>query len=85
MRNPGGVIILDSHMGRQEADTFTCGHCNAVVIVPVKASPTDMGGLCGVCDTLICPKCVDAGRCSPLEENLRRIEARDAARKSYGL
>lgn len=81
MRNPGGVIIIDGQMGRRETDTFTCGHCNAIVVVPVKASPTEMGGLCGCCDDLICPTCVKDGRCIPLEKRLAGWEAR----RSYEL
>ena len=75
VRNPGGYIIIDGQMGRKEADTFTCGHCNKIVIVPARASPTELGGLCGCCDSLLCPDCVRDGRCLPLEVQLARLEA----------
>lgn len=81
MRNPGGYVVIDGENGRREADTFTCGHCNKVVIVPVKASVDELGGLCRCCDSLICPDCVKDGRCIPLEARLAGLEAR----RSYGL
>lgn len=81
MRNPGGAIIIDGQMGRREADTFTCGHCNSIVVVPVQASPTEMGGGCTICESLICPACVSKGTCDPFEEKLARMESR----RSMGL
>jgi hypothetical protein len=58
-----------------EEDTFTCGHCNRVVFVPAKCSPTDLGGLCSCCSKLICPSCVGRG-CDPMEEKMARWETR---------
>ena len=85
MRNAGGYsCITDPDLGTIESDTFTCKHCNRVVMVKPKTSPTDAGGMCGMCAGLICPACVADGRCLPFEERLARMEARDVARRSYG-
>ena len=58
----------------KEADTFTCGHCNRIVHIKPMAPLGDLGGRCGMCDTLICPDCVRTGQCDPFEEKLKRME-----------
>lgn len=87
MRRPGGYLICTSfNDGRvQEADTFSCAHCNRIVVVKPMSPPEDMGGRCGCCDKLICANCVERGVCDPLEEKLKRIEASHDARRSYGM
>ena len=99
MRNPGGYATvvgdLDStaptlidHGVRHtetEIDTFQCGHCGKHTHVPPKMSPTDLGGLCMQCDSLICAHCVGKRSCTPWEEEMQRREAAGAARRSYGL
>ena len=58
MRNPGGYAVWSYDDGRRrEADSFTCGHCNRIVIVPPRADPADLGGLCKQCMALTCPRC----------------------------
>lgn len=96
MRNPqgyaqvvgGGVVSRDPGLQSLdqwgEADTFTCGHCQRIVHVPVKADPSNIGGHCKQCDTLICPHCVDKGTCDPWEKQMERMEARQQALRSYG-
>ncbi|GAB5506690.1 MAG: hypothetical protein Rhirs2KO_18530 [Rhizobiaceae bacterium] len=85
MRNPGGFLICEDVSGRvEERDTFTCGHCNGIVVVGPRSDPADMGGRCYICDSLVCPRCHAKGVCVPLEENLRRLEASYHARRSYG-
>jgi hypothetical protein len=59
-----GLASLARH---GEADTFTCGHCQAIVIVPARAS---VGGYCRVCNRLVCEKCASAQRCAPFEQQL---------------
>jgi len=84
MRRPGGYGILTQPEGApQEHDTFSCSHCNRVVRVEARQRADDIGGFCSVCAGLICPSCVGKG-CDPLEEKLRRIEARADVRRSYG-
>lgn len=86
MRNPGGYgQIFGDWRETEEHDTFTCFHCNKIVIVKVKCAPEDLGGLCKQCMKLICSACVNKGNCDPLEKKLEREEARYHALKSYGL
>ena len=88
MRNPQGYETLFDVAGGGgllgEQDTFTCHHCQRIVSVPVKADPANIGGLCKICMNLICPKCVNIGSCTPWVESMRRMEAKAAARRSYG-
>jgi hypothetical protein len=87
MLRPGGyATITEPERPVREADTFTCAHCNRIVHAArdgKPARPEDIGGLCMQCSGLICPRCVGKG-CDPLEEKLRRWEAREIARRSYG-
>lgn len=86
MRVAGGyAFTFDVGGVRQEADTFTCEHCNKVVIVKPKCDPCDLGGMCRLCMKMICPSCVDLGNCDPFEKKLLREEAKYRARRSYEL
>jgi len=86
MRKAGGYAYTFDVGGiRQEADTFTCGHCNKIVMVKPKCDPFDLGGMCRLCEKMICPACVDLGKCDPVEKKLERMEARDRALRSYGV
>jgi hypothetical protein len=84
MRSPGGYLVSTGPAGTQEADTFTCGHCQKVVVVKPKTDPADAGGLCNVCGGLVCSRCVVCGSCSPWEAQMAASEARAAALRSYG-
>jgi hypothetical protein len=76
MRRPGGYSIIVNPEGPpQEADTFTCRHCQRIVFVKPMCDPADMGGRCTCCNGLICPNCVGLG-CDPVEKKLQRLEAR---------
>ena len=77
----GHLEIFDPLRHRQY-DTFSCCHCNRVVIVRHRADPSELGGMCKVCDKLICPECNQKGGCTPWEEEMRRMEARYALRKA---
>ena len=87
MRKPGGwSFITDGDTGKvSENETFSCRHCNRVVQVPPRADPADVGGLCRVCNGLVCPECVAAGKCDPLEAKLERWANSYDALRSYGL
>lgn len=85
MRQPQGYATLTDPSGVVEADTFSCHHCQRIVTVPPRADPADLGGLCKTCMKLICPRCVDLRTCTPWEESMARMEAREAARRSYGI
>jgi hypothetical protein len=82
---PGGYAVLSDPSGVKEADTFTCGHCQHIVHVKPLADAADSGGLCKVCMKLICETCVDRGTCTPWEQQMERIEARDRFLRSAGL
>lgn len=86
MFRPGGYLYsFDPDGVRQEADTFSCHHCNRIVIVKPKCDPDDLGGMCRLCMKMICPSCVDLGQCAPFEKKLEAIEAHDRALRSYGI
>ena len=100
MRNPGGNIQMFGDLGlpqpqvpdlgnrslltQGEVDSFTCFHCQHVVMVPVKANPEDIGGFCKICTKLICKYCLRKG-CTPWEKKMEKMEARYDALRSYGL
>ena len=99
MRNPHGYTTIIGDLARKdpklveqghrhteaEIDTFTCVHCCRVVHVPARADPSTMGGFCRQCMSLICPKCVDKGTCTPWEKKMEIMEARHRFRKAAGL
>ena len=97
MRNPTGYAsVVGAGVGHAdpglssldqwgECDTYTCKHCNKIVHVPVRADPADIGGLCKQCYGLICPQCLSKGNCTPWEAQMERMEAREAALRSYNL
>jgi hypothetical protein len=75
IKGVSGYATLSGPFGmRKEADTFTCGHCQKVVHVTYKKPIDELGGRCTVCDTLICPECVNTGTCEPFEKKLKRME-----------
>ena len=96
MRKPQGqaTLIGPKHVGEvpvgpkalideDECDTFTCGHCQFIMHVPVKCNPEDLGGLCKCCMQLICPKCVNKGTCTPWEQMIENMERKQDALRSY--
>lgn len=85
MRNPGGWACVSSPDGTRDYNTFTCGHCNLIVIVRSKQDPANLGGLCKACMALICPRCVAKGTCTPFEKQLEAWEAKEIALRSYGV
>lgn len=78
-----GNAGLDALAQNQECDTFTCGHCQQIVLVPPRCDPAVMGGFCRQCMTPICPQCHDKGSCTPWEKAMERSEVRDRALRSY--
>lgn len=73
----GGVQEVVPLVGRADAQkTFTCAHCNRIVIVPFKAKPDEMGGLCMLEMKPVCPACHKRGDCVPFEKKLAAMEAR---------
>lgn len=85
MRNAGGYGVLSRDDGRVvEIDTFTCKHCQRIVRVPVKASPSDCGGWCALCCAPVCKACAGAD-CVPFEKQLEASERRGQLFRSLGL
>jgi hypothetical protein len=85
MRNPGGYEITTfPDRPAVESDTYTCCHCNTIVIVPPNKSPSDVGGWwCGLCSKPACGGCV--GRCVPFEKWLDRLEAKARLHRAVGI
>lgn len=82
-RPEGGYLVTTGPHGITEASTFTCGHCQKIVMVRAKERPEDIGGLCYVCDRMICPHCVGQG-CRPFEKDLEAQEARGRMLRDMG-
>lgn len=82
MRNPGGALLVTLEDGREYArDTYSCNHCNAVVVV----EPGDVpAGLCLVCHKHVCAACLAVMnrtlRCVPFEAKIEAMERRDRLR-----
>lgn len=57
-----------------ECDLTECNHCNKVIFV----SPGDDVCWCTCCDARICDTCERKGICDPIEEKIKRWEARGA-------
>jgi len=86
MFRPGGYLYsFDPDGVRQEADTFSCSHCNRIVIVKPKCNPDELGGMCRLCMKMICPSCVDLGSCVPFEKKLEEQERRDRRLRCMGV
>ena len=82
----GGWLLtttVDSDQ-KVEHETFTCQHCNKIVLVTHRCRPEDLGGRCTCCGGLICPACTGKG-CDHIEKKLERAESKFAALRSYGL
>lgn len=82
MRRPGGYLIATGPGGTTEADTITCAHCNAVVVVEARQDPSEMGGFCRLCMNHLCGPCADKGGCDPFEKKMERAESKDRLRRS---
>jgi len=89
---PQGYSILVDPLNPNpiEADTYTCGHCQRIVIVTARVAPEDMGGICGACKKLICPVCyhkrtVLLEACETWEAMFDRMEARAKFLKDAGI
>lgn len=81
----GYLIITDPNASSPfERDTFTCSHCQKVVIVEFKANPDDLGGFCRLCMKSVCPNCVGKG-CHPFEKKLEEMEAKDRFQRALGV
>ena len=86
MRSPHGyAVVTEEGRTKEEFDTVTCFHCNALFRVAPASDPADIGGLCKLCMQLVCGPCADKGQCTPWEKQMEEIEARDRFLRSAGL
>lgn len=83
MRNAQGYLVITdpNSRGPVEHDTFTCHHCNRIVVVPTKAAPDTVGGFCRMCMKMVCPSCVE-GNCTPFEKKMEAMEAQEHFRRA---
>ncbi len=75
------VVTTDANGKKHEANAYTCGHCNRIVVTD-RTSP--MSG-CRMCTKLICPSCDQRGSCTPFERRMEIAEARARSRRSMGV
>jgi hypothetical protein len=80
-RAHGYLCISDPIAGTREADTFTCAHCQRIVICRVR-DPAALGGYCRHCDRLVCAKCA-GGDCVPFLKRIEALEERDYRRRQF--
>lgn len=90
MLRPQGYGVLTGPDGNvKEADSFTCHHCQRIVFVKPRCSPSDAGGWCSICAKLICSPCLGrmsrGGGCVPWEKKMEKMEARDRFLRSAGI
>lgn len=78
------MVVVEPGAPMHEADTFTCAHCQRVVIVKAGCDPAEAGGFCRVEMKLICGPCADLGTCTPWEKTLEKAEARGRSLRSMG-
>lgn len=82
MRRAGGYLLLSGGDARGdgpdiERDTFSCAHCNAVVVVEPLTIPE---GFCLACQKHVCDPCkailARTQKCVPFERRLEAVERR---------
>ena len=87
-RANGSLIITDPNAPHAlEADTYTCAHCNSIIVLHDRngARLNGVAVHCYQCDSLMCVRCAEQMRCTPFEKKLEAIEARDRLRAAAGL
>ncbi len=80
---PGGLVWLNDGYKTVEHESYTCGHCNKIVVVPHKERAENMGDICHGCMHLICVDCIGRG-CRPIEKWCEQEEARARFRRELG-
>jgi hypothetical protein len=92
----GVASIVGSWGDTEERKTITCAHCDKLVYVQPGTDGTSplspLAGVqqlppsvCHICWALVCIQCHGLGVCRPLEERLRKLEARAEFNRSAGL
>lgn len=83
----GYAVIGDlAHDRVREADTCTCNHCNAIVMMHDRQGKPRANVLvhCHGCDRHICVRCAETPKCVPLEKRIEMIESRARLRAAIG-
>ena len=68
--NLGHTLVSGGPGGAVEHETFACGHCQKVTVVPHRADPATVGGFCRQCMKLTCVDCARQGTCTPFQARL---------------
>lgn len=73
-----GYFTVTDHLGEHIQETYTCGHHNGIVRMPVGVSLQHGCGnewhWCTGCNKRICGPCKAKLRCVPFEKKLDRFE-----------
>lgn len=89
MQQRGGYALLIDPAAPHvvERDTFSCSHCNRVVMLHDTNGKRleSVAVHCHGCDARVCVPCAEHAKCDPLEEKLKRSEARGAFFRSVGV
>lgn len=72
MKSSGYLQV--SGEGAKERDTFTCGHCNCIVII--EPNQLTFKEFCTGCMKPICDECGRIIGCLPFEKKIERLEQR---------
>ena len=83
MRRAQGIMIV---VGDEEVhrDTFTCPHCERIVIVQPFEDPSVKSGFCLKCYRHTCRWCAQTD-CVPWEKVMEKMEARDRLLRACGV
>lgn len=84
MRNAGGYAVWSGPGASVEADTVTCAHCNTVVMIHARQSPSEVGGFCRMCMKHICAPCSADPACKTFEKRLEELEAKARLHRAIG-
>lgn len=83
MRRPQGYLEITGNGPTIPRDTFSCVHCNRIVVLQLPGNPiigagasVDLGGFCLKCMKNLCGPCADLGVCVPFEKRLQQQELR---------
>lgn len=85
MNRARGAITVTGPLGTAENETFTCGHCSKIVMIPHRADKDKIGALCKPCMHMVCTDCAAKGACEPFEKKIKAVEDRDRFLRSVGL
>lgn len=87
-RAEGYARIFDPAASKTlEAATHTCAHCNGIVHLHDMKTGKALAGVlvhCYQCDSNVCVRCAETGKCTPFEKQLEAMEGRARLRAAIG-